>query len=106
MCQRFIEHHLASLGIFYVDGHFLPYFGFEPTLKSWYSLRRFAIKGNIQYFANDREQNPLFFIIRPPTIDLIHAIYEMIPFMRKITDKPLTLIFLIGVVSVRSFLSN
>ncbi len=93
LCQRFIEHHLASLGVLYVDGHFLPYFGFEPTLKSWYSLRRLAIKGNIQYFANDKEQNPLFFIIRPPTIDLIHAIYEMIPFMRKITDKPLTLIF-------------
>lgn len=93
LCQRFIEHHLASLGVLYVDGHFLPYFGFEPTLKSWYSLRRFAIKGNIQYFANDKEQNPLFFIIRPPTIDLIHAIYEMIPLMRKITDKPFTLIF-------------
>lgn len=93
LCQRFIERHLASLGVLYVDGHFLPYFGFEPTLKSWYSLRRFAIKGNIQYFANDREQNPLFFIIRPPTIDLIHAIHEVIPLMRKITDKPLTLIF-------------
>lgn len=93
LCQKFIEHDLASLGVLYVDGHFLPYFGFEPILKSWYSLRRFAIKGNIQYFANDREQNPLFFIIRPPTIDLIHAIYEMIPLMRKITDKPLTLIF-------------
>jgi len=93
LCQRFIEHNLASLGVLYIDGHFLPYFGFEPTLKSWYSLRRLAIKGNIQYFANDREQNPLFFIIRPPTIDLIRAIYEMIPFMRKITDKALTLIF-------------
>jgi transposase len=93
LCQKFIEHHLASLGILYVDGHFLPYFGFETILKSWYSLRRFAVKGNIQYFANDKEQNPLFFIIRPPTIDLIHAIYEMIPLMRKITDKPLTLIF-------------
>jgi len=93
LCQRFIENHLASLGVLYMDGHFLPYFGFEPTLKSWYSLRRFAIKGNIQYFANDREQNPLFFIIRPPSVDLIHAIYEMIPLMRKITDKPLTLIF-------------
>jgi transposase len=93
LCQSFIEHHLASLGVLYIDGHFLPYFGFETTLKSWYSLRRLAIKGNIQYFANDREQNPLFFIIRPPTIDLIRAIYEMIPFMRKITDRPLTLIF-------------
>lgn len=93
LCQRFIEHNLASLGVLYFDGHFLPYFGFEPTLKSWYSLRRLAIKGNIQYFANDREQNPLFFIIRPPTIDLIRAIYEMIPLMRKITDKALTLIF-------------
>jgi len=93
LCQKFIEHDLASLGVLYVDGHFLPYFGFEPILKSWYSLRRFAIKGNIQYFANDKGQNPLFFIIRPPTIDLIHAIYEMIPLMRKITDKPLTLIF-------------
>ena len=93
LCQRFIEHHLASLGVLYIDGHFLPYFGLEPTLKSWYSLRRFAIKGNIQYFANDREQKPLFFIIRPPTIDLIRAIYEMIPLMRKITDRPLTLIF-------------
>lgn len=93
LCQRFVEHNLASLGVLYIDGHFLPYFGFEPTLKSWYSLRRLAIKGNIQYFANDREQNPLFFIIRPPTIDLIRAIYEMIPLMRKITDKALTLIF-------------
>ena len=93
LCQKFIEHHLASLGVLYIDGHFLPYYGFEPTLKSWYSLRRFAIKGNIQYFANDREQNPLFFIIRPPTIDLIDAIYEMIPLIRKITTQPLTLIF-------------
>ena len=93
LCQRFIEKHLASLGVIYIDGHFLPYFGFEPTLKSWYSIRRFAIKGNLQYFANDKEQNPLFFIIRPPSVDLIHAIYEMIPFMRKIADKPLTLIF-------------
>jgi len=93
LCQRFIEKHLASLGVIYIDGHFLPYFGFEPTLKSWYSIRRFAIKGNLQYFANDKEQNPLFFIIRPPSVDLIHAVYEMIPFMRKITDKPLTLIF-------------
>jgi len=47
LCQKFIEHDLASLGVLYVDGHFLPYFGFEPILKSWYSLRRFAIKGNI-----------------------------------------------------------
>jgi len=93
LCQKFIEHCLASLGVLYVDGHFLPYFGFEPTLKSWYSLRRFAIKGNIQYFANDKEQNPLFFIIRPPSVTLIHAIYEMIPLMRRITDKHLTLIF-------------
>ncbi|MEK7868343.1 MAG: putative transposase, partial [Candidatus Omnitrophota bacterium] len=93
LCQKFIEHRLASLGVLYIDGHFLPYFGFEPTLKSWYSLRRFAIKGNIQYFANDKEQNPLCFIIRPPSVDLIHAIYEMIPLMRNITDKPLTLIF-------------
>ena len=93
LCWEFIEHRLASLGVLYIDGHFLPYFGFEPTLKSWYSLRRFAIKGNIQYFANDKEQNPLCFIIRPPSVDLIHAIYEMIPLMRNITDKPLTLIF-------------
>lgn len=93
LCQKFIEHRLASLGVLYIDGHYLPYFGLEPTLKSWYSVRRFAVKGNTQYFANDREQNPLFFIIRPPTIDLIHAIYEMIPLMRKITNKTLTLIF-------------
>ncbi len=93
LCQKYIEHQLASPGIMYVDGHFLPYFGFEPTLKSWYSLRRLAIKGSNQYFANDKDQNPLFFIIRPPSVDLIQAMYEMIPFMRRITDKPITLIF-------------
>lgn len=93
LCQRFIEHQLASLGLIYLDGHFLPYFGFEATQKSWSSLRRLSLKGNIQYFANDKEQNPLFFVIRPPRIDLIKAIYEMIAFMRKISDKPLTLIF-------------
>ena len=93
LCQRFIEHQLASLGLIYIDGHFLPYFGFETTQKAWSSLRRLSLKGNIQYFANDKEQNPLFFVIRPPRIDLIKAIYEMIAFMRKLSDKPLTLIF-------------
>ena len=72
---------------------FLPYFGFETTQKAWSSLRRLSLKGNIQYFANDKEQNPLFFVIRPPRIDLIKAIYEMIDFMRKLSNKPLTLIF-------------
>ena len=93
LCQRFIEHQLSSLGLIYIDGHFLPYFGFEATQKAWSSLRRLSLKGNVQYFANDKEQNPLFFIIRPPRIDLIKAIYEMVAFMRKISDKPLTLIF-------------
>ena len=93
LCQKFIEHRLASLGVLYIDGHYLPYFGLEPTLKSWYSVRRFAVKGNTQYFANDREQNPLFFIIRPPTIALIHSLYEMIPLMSKITYTILPLFF-------------
>ena len=75
LCQKFIEQRLASLGVLYIDGHFLPYFGFEPTLKSWYSLRRFAIKGNIQYFANDKEQNPLCFIIRPPSVDSTSSLF-------------------------------
>ena len=75
LCQKFIEQRLASLGVLYIDGHFLPYFGFEPILKSWYSLRRFAIKGNIQYFANDKEQNPLCFIIRPPSVDSTSSLF-------------------------------
>ena len=83
LCWEFIEHRLASLGVLYIDGHFLPYFGFElilrlrsgQVLKSWYSLRRFAIKGNIQYFANDRKQNPLCFIIRPPSVDSTSSLF-------------------------------
>lgn len=67
-------HQLLQLGqidpeVFFVDGHFLPYYGLNVIAKGYYTVRRLAMKGNELYAVTDLEGRPLFFINESNEID-------------------------------------
>lgn len=55
--------------VFFIDGHFLPYYGLQVIAKGYYTVRRLAMKGNEIYAVTDIEGKPLFFITESNEID-------------------------------------
>jgi len=72
--QRFLECKIVQIGIFYFDGHFIPYHGLENLTKGFYTTIRLAMKGNLHYFVNDKNSSPLFFMLKEAQVDLIRII--------------------------------
>ncbi len=62
--QNFIEK-----GVFFIDGHFLPYYGLNQIAKGYYTVRRIAMRGNELYSITDIQGRPLFFITESNEID-------------------------------------
>ena len=63
--------------VFFIDGHFLPYYGLSLLAKGYYTVRRQVLKGNEIYVVSDLNKRPLMFITQGceidfrPTIDKI-----------------------------------
>ena len=55
--------------VFFIDGHFLPYYGLYVIAKGYYTVRRLAMKGNELYVISDLNGRPLFFITESNEID-------------------------------------
>jgi len=55
--------------VFFIDGHFLPYYGLNVIAKGYYTVRRLAMKGNELYFISDLNGRPLFSITESNEID-------------------------------------
>jgi transposase len=55
--------------VFFIDGHFLPYYGLHVIAKGYYTVRRLAMKGNELYAVTDLQGKPLFFITEANDID-------------------------------------
>jgi len=55
--------------VFFIDGHFLPYYGLHVIAKGYYTVRRLAMKGNELYFVSDLNGRPLFSITESNEID-------------------------------------
>ncbi len=55
--------------VFFIDGHFLPYYGIHVIAKGYYTVRRLAMKGNELYFISDLNGRPLFSITESNEID-------------------------------------
>jgi len=55
--------------VFFIDGHFLPYYGLNVIAKGYYTVRRLAMKGNELYVISDLNGRPLFFITESNEID-------------------------------------
>jgi hypothetical protein len=55
--------------VFFIDGHFLPYYGLQALAKGYFTVRRLAMKGNEIYVVSDLSGKPLFFITENCDID-------------------------------------
>ena len=55
--------------VFFIDGHFLPYYGLSVIAKGYFTVRRLAMKGNELYAITDLQGRPLFFITESSEID-------------------------------------
>ena len=55
----------------YIDEHFLPYYGARVISMGWFTVRDRPLKGSCNFIANDEEFNPLIFLIRSSSEDLI-----------------------------------
>ncbi|MDW7681142.1 MAG: hypothetical protein SCK70_11295, partial [bacterium] len=55
--------------VFFIDGHFLPYYGLYVIAKGYYTVRRLAMKGNELYVVSDLNGRPLFSITESNDID-------------------------------------
>jgi len=55
--------------VFFIDGHFLPYYGLAVIAKGYYTVRRLAMKGNELYVISDLNGRPLFSITESNEVD-------------------------------------
>ncbi len=67
--RRLLELGQIDREVFFIDGHFLPYYGLHVIAKGYYTVRRLAMKGNELYAVTDLQGKPLFFITEPNDID-------------------------------------
>jgi transposase len=55
--------------VFFIDGHFLPYYGLKVLAKGYHTVRRIIMKGNEIYVVSDLDGKPLFSITEGCDID-------------------------------------
>lgn len=67
--ERFLEEGIIEPGVFFIDGHFLPYYGLEKIAKGYHTVRRMAMNGNMLYAITDIEGMPLMYITENSDID-------------------------------------
>lgn len=67
--RRLLEKGRIDREVFFIDGHFLPYYGLSVIAKGYFTVRRHAMKGNELYAITDIQGRPLFFITESNEID-------------------------------------
>ena len=65
----FLTQNFIDPEVFFIDGHFLPYYGLQILSKGYHTVRRLAMKGNEIYVITDLDKKPLFFITENCDID-------------------------------------
>lgn len=67
--RHLLEKERIDREVFFIDGHFLPYYGLNVIAKGYFTVRRLAMKGNELYLVSDLQGRPLFFITESNEID-------------------------------------
>ncbi len=94
MFQRYLALEPVWEGLYYVDGHFCPYYGEHPTPRGWDAKRRLAVKGHNDVYLHDAKGRALFFFSQPLNDSLGRAIPAAIAEIRRVHGKePFTLVF-------------
>ncbi len=81
-------------GLYYVDGHFVPYYGTHRTPKGWSSKRRLAESGHTDVYVHDARGRVLFFLSQPLNDSLARAIPSLVQEIRAVHGRqPFTVVF-------------
>lgn len=81
-------------GLYFVDGHFCPYYGIQPTPKGWDAKRRLAVKGHTDVYIHDARGRALFFFSQPLNDSLARVIPGAVEEIRRAHGPgPFTLVF-------------
>ena len=64
-----LQQNFISSEVFFIDGHFLPYYGLNVIAKGYFTVRRLAMRGNELYAVTDIQGRPLFFMTESNEID-------------------------------------
>ena len=81
-------------GLYYIDGHFCPYYGQHATPKGWDAKRHLAAKGHTDTYVHDARRRVLFFLSQPLNSSLARAIPSLVEEIRQVHGQgPFTLVF-------------
>jgi transposase len=81
-------------GLYYIDGHFCPYYGNHATPRGWDSKRGLAVPGHTDVYIHDARGRALFFFSQPLNDSLARAIPGAVEEIRRAHGAgPFTLIF-------------
>ncbi|MDZ7758869.1 MAG: hypothetical protein U5L00_01240 [Desulfovermiculus sp.] len=69
VARNLLEKDRIDKEVFFIDGHFLPYYGLHVIAKGYYTVRRMPLKGNEIYAVTDLQGRPLFFLTESCEID-------------------------------------
>lgn len=91
-------------GMYYIDGHFCPYYGGHPTPRGWDAKRRLAVPGHTDVYVHDAKGRALFFLSQPLNDSLARAIPATVEQIRRAHGPtPFTLVFDRGGYSSEAF---
>jgi transposase len=85
--KEYLRSGLVKWGVLYIDAHFLPYYGVYIIKMGWHGVRQMPMKGSYNFMAIDDKFNPLIFLIRPSSEDLIKKIPELMLMAKKIAKE-------------------
>ncbi len=83
----YLKRGLATWGVMYLDGHFMPYYGMHPIRKGWHGVRQMPMKGSYNFLAVDEQFTPWLFLIRSSAEDLLQKIPELIEKAKKLGER-------------------
>lgn len=98
LARQYVKLDIVQLGILYLDGHFVPYYGKSQIAKGYFTTRRLALKGNHHYFANDIKGRPIFFRLTSAAVQFTDIIPDMVKDAQELmaengTQSPLIVVF-------------
>ena len=92
--RRYLSLEPVWEGLYYLDGHFCPYYGQHPTPRGWDAKRRLAVKGHTDVYVHDARGRALFFFSQPLNDSLARAIPVAVEEIRRAHGPgPFTLVF-------------
>jgi transposase len=94
MFRRYLALEPVWEGLYYLDGHFCPYYGQQPTPRGWDAKRRLAVKGHTDVYLHDARGRALFFFSQPLNDSLARALPGAVEEIRRVHGpQPFTLVF-------------